>query len=164
MENRWFSRQSGAVAIMKKSHRGPRCRFPLITPHLRQVLCCIFNEMKSGATAFFSHFAFLHPAGPSVGDDKLQFGERSSEIFTRASSKPPNQWLNDIFINQWDVADRRKTNCSLAGRLACWLLEQVMIFCHLAQFTAKLPVSSHFHPVVILQWAQRYIQGGAVAA
>lgn len=121
MENMRFPRQSVAIAYMNRSHWGPRCLLPLITPHLRQVLCCIFNEMERGATAFIPHLAFLHTAKSSVRDDKLQFGERSSEILTRASSKPSNQLLNDIFINQWDGADRLKDEmlrCRETGILA----------------------------------------------
>lgn len=146
----WFPRQNGMVAYMNRTHWGPRCLLPLITPHLRQVLCCIFNETERGATAFISHLAFLHTAKSSVRDDKLQFGERSSEILTRASSKPPNQLLNDIFINQWDGADSWKTECFVAGRLAYWFVEQIKIF---FMFKAKLAVSSDSHPDVTLQWA-----------
>jgi len=75
----------GKAAYKNRTHWGPRCPLPLITSHLRQVLCYIFNEMKRRATAFISHLTFES----SVRADKLQFGERSSEILTRASSKPP---------------------------------------------------------------------------
>lgn len=95
-----FPRQSSVATYMNRTQV-----LLVITTHLWQVLCCIFNEMGSGATAFISHLTFLHTVESSVRDDKLQFGERSSEILTRASSKPHNQLQNDIFINQWDGAD-----------------------------------------------------------
>lgn len=142
MENMSLPRQSGVVAYMNRAYWGPRCLLPLIMPHLWQVLCCIFNEAESGATAFISHLTFLHTAESSVRDDKLQFGERSSEILTRASSKPLNQLQNDIFINQWDAADSWKTNRFGAVRLAYWFLDQINILCHLGQFLVNLPAVS----------------------
>lgn len=109
MENMRFPRQSRVGAHMNRSHSGPRCLLPLITPHLRQVLCCIFNGMER---LFISRLAFLPRPKSSVRDDKLQFGVRSSEILTRASSKPLNQWLK-WYIHKsmgwsWQLRDRMR--------------------------------------------------------
>lgn len=135
MKQNWsFPRQSSWVVCLNRTYRGPRCLLPLITPHLCQVPCCIFNATESGATASISHRTFLRTVESSVRDDKLQFGERSSEILTRASSKPLHQLQNDIFINQWDGADSWKTKCFGEMRLAYWLSEQINIFCYLGQF------------------------------
>lgn len=131
MKNMRFLRQNSVEIYMNRTHRGPRCLLPLITPHLWQVRCCIFNEMERRATSFISHLSFFRSAKISVRDDKLQFGVRSNEILTRASSKPANQLLNDIFRNQWDRADSWKTRCFIAMRLACWFLLNIKIFFHL---------------------------------
>lgn len=130
-------------------------------------LCCIFNETERererGSNSFrFYNLAFLHAVKSSVRDDKLQFGERSSEILTRASSKPLYQLQNDIFISQWDGADSWKTKCLVAGRLACWLQEKMNIFLHRCQFVAKLPVSSDLRPDVTLQWRLLLLQLGVM--
>lgn len=132
-----FPRQSHVVSHMNGSHSGPRCLFLLITPHLRQVLCYIFNGT---ARLFIPHLAFLHTLKSSVRDDKLQFGGRSSEILTRASSKPLYQLLSDVFMNQWDGADSGETECAVAERLACWPVQRFsLIFMFTPCFTVVSP-------------------------
>lgn len=159
IENMRFLRQSSVEVYMNRTQWGPRCLFLLITPHLWQVLCCIFNEMERRATAFISHLTFFYTVKLSVRDDKLQFGVRSNEILTRASSKPPNQLVSDIFINQWDGAHSWKTKCFSAVRLTCWLLLHIKIFSHLGYVHCFLSLTTFLwftyacnivvHPVVI---------------
>lgn len=107
----------------------------------------------------------------SVRDDKLQFGERSSEILTRASSKPLYQLQNDIFISQWDGADSWKTKCLVAGRLARWLQEKMNIFLHRCQFlyvcgkvTSFLWFASRCHAAVATVAATAWCDGQLLVA
>lgn len=68
---------------MNRTQGGPRCPVLLITLHLQQVQSYIFNDVEQRATAFISHLTLKLP----VRADKLQIGERSKEILTRACSK-----------------------------------------------------------------------------
>lgn len=167
MGNMRFPRQSRAVAHMNGNPL--RTQVPASARYAAPPagFCVAFlmkpRERERGSNSFrFYNLAFLHAVKSSVRDDKLQFGERSSEILTRASSKPLYQLQNDIFISQWDGADSWKTKCLVAGRLACWLQEKMNIFLHRCQFVAKLPVSSDLRPDVTLQWRLLLLQLGVM--
>lgn len=92
LENMRFPRQSAVVAYMNRTYWGPRCRLPLITPHLDRFCVAFLMKRRSEQQLSFSHLAFLHTLKSSVRDDKLQFGERSSEILTRGP--PANHPIN----------------------------------------------------------------------
>lgn len=105
MGNMRFPRQSRAVAHMNGNPL--RTQVPASARYAAPPagFCVAFlmkpRERERGSNSFrFYNLAFLHAVKSSVRDDKLQFGERSSEILTRASSKPLYQLQNDIFISQ----------------------------------------------------------------